>query len=86
MEEERLGASRDKEEGCCGKGWNSVRKYIADEARIDVRSCASIKGKLHSMSAMKGAQNGRLDKADFKNRRLTAGRCWRVEYQWHRTI
>ena len=40
---------------------------IADEVRTKFGSCASIKDKLHSMSAM-------------------AGRCWRVEQPWHRTI
>ena len=61
---------------------------IADEVRTKFGSCASIKDKLHSMSAMEGAQNRRLENAGSKDGWLIglAGRCWRVEQPWHRTI
>ena len=67
-EQEGLRASRGREEMV-----RRVYQYsIADEARTNFWSCASIKDKLHSVSAMEGAQNRRLDNTGSKDRWLTA--------------
>ena len=66
-EQEGLGAFRGREERA-----GIVYQYsIAEKARTNFWSCGSIKDKLHSVSAMEGAQNRRLDNAGSKGRWLS---------------